>query len=387
MSAINDALSQLAEKNSTTCSGLQRADVKPVKQRAILPWVVGSFALSLCVGGWAISQQDPQVISSIVDAPAAPVNAALPTRLDSPTAKSVPASSVIYQSEVVEQPVTTIVRETDITEPQISKPTHVAATSSVVKATQQHSAQINPQRSVSPVPEKPQLIAKVATPKQDASASLITSEVIVTREVIVEQVELTPQQLAEKAKQRAKKSLDANNLKDALNAYNEALRYTPNDAIVRKKLSALYYGKGEVRKAVDLLQKGISLNTEDESLRLALSKLLIKEKQNAAALSVLVELPPSVSVDYLSLRAALAQKLKQNAIALESYQKLVVVEPTSGRWWLGLAIQQERDFDLPAAKASYTQAQNKLGLSSQSQQFIQDRLALIQSLEEQPSEN
>ena len=66
MSAINKALSQLAEKQPQDALGLQRAEVKPVKRRSVLPWVIGSFALSLAVGGWAISQQAPSLEREII---------------------------------------------------------------------------------------------------------------------------------------------------------------------------------------------------------------------------------------------------------------------------------------------------------------------------------
>lgn len=204
---------------------------------------------------------------------------------------------------------------------------------------------------------------------------------------MVEQVQLTPTQLAEQAEVRAKKALEANDLSRAIENYLEALRYTPRDSKIRQTLAALYYGKGEVRKSVELLQKGIALAQDDQSLRLALAKLLLKEKQSSAALTPLTYLPMNPSSEYLSLRAALAQKNAQDEVALESYQKLVNLEPDNGRWWLGLAIQQERAFELEPAKMAYQQALNKVGISSQSQQFIRDRLALLNRLEEQPNAN
>lgn len=346
MSAINNALSQLADDKSTLTKGICKADVQPVKQRAVLPWVVGSFTLSLAVGGWALSQQAPSevVVSSI-------------TPTDSQQQAVVSPTTKVA---VVDQPVYQTLVEEDVS-PR-SKP--------------DASAQAKQQT-------KPVAIAKAAT-----STPVSASKPTPTKgEVVIEQVELTPEQLSVKAQERAKKALDNNNLTDALNHYAESLRYTPASKPVRKRLAALYYGKGEVRKAADLLQKGIALDSNDSTLRLSLAKMLMKEQQNAVALTVLSTLPASVSVEYLSLRAALAQKEKQDQLALQSYQQLVQREPESGRWWMGLGIQQERAFQLADAKSSYSQALTKLGLSSQSQQFIRDRISLIESLEEQPSEN
>ncbi|KJY82043.1 MSHA biogenesis protein MshN [Vibrio galatheae] len=341
MSVINHALSQLASEQTKLTGEISKADVKPIKQRAVLPWVVGSFSLSLAVGGWALSQQSPtELIHQSVPEKSAVTEAVSPTT----------------KVAVIEQPIYHVVSEENI-----------AHDVKIAKATS------TPNQDFSSSPE-PANVAEVAPAETQGM-------------VVIEQVELTPQQLSLKAQESAKKALDSNNLSEALNLYAEALRYTPHNKQVRKRLAALYYGKGELRKAADILQKGIVLDNHDSTLRLSLARMLMKEQQNAVALTVLTALPESASVEYLSLRAALAQKEQQDNLALQSYQKLVQLEPQSGRWWMGLGISQEREFELTEAKHSYQQALGKLGLSSQSQQFIRDRIALISSLEEQPSEN
>jgi MSHA biogenesis protein MshN len=359
MSAMNDALSELASKKNSCSEGIVKAEVKPVKQRAILPWVVGSFGLSLAVGGWAVSQQE--VVVSHPQALSIPEPASNHSTAVSPTSKINTDQQPIYQSTSNREELSSA------TSKLVDRKADVVAKSPPVVAKPE---------------SEPILVAQVNSVDKAKPAPSAKSG-----EVVIEQVELTPQQLAKKAQERAKKALDSNNLAEALKNYHEALRYTPTNDEVRRRLSALYYGKGEVRKAAEILQKGIALDPDNGQLRLSLAKMLMKEKQGEAALTVLSTLPHSASVEYLSLRAVLAQKAKQDDLALQSYQKLVEREPESGRWWLGLGIQQERAFDLDSAKASYQHAITKLGLSSQTQQFIRDRLTLISRLEEQPSEN
>ena len=187
--------------------------------------------------------------------------------------------------------------------------------------------------------------------------------------------------MAANAVGRAKKALDANNLNGALQGFTEALRYTPRDEEVRQKLAILYFGKGDTRRAYELLQAGIRLNNDSEALRLGLSKLLVKADQAEAALSPLLHLPNNASKEYLAMRAALSQKAQQETIALESYQKLTEIEQDNARWWLGLAIQQERQLMFEQAKQSYQNALVRVGISSQSQSFIRDRLKVISDLE------
>ncbi|WP_394146091.1 tetratricopeptide repeat protein [Vibrio atypicus] len=352
MSAINQALSELARKKGGKIAAIEPVKVKPVKQKLILPWVVGSFGLSLAVGGWAISYQAPtSEVAPEAIIPVANDRVTSAISIASPTAKMSSQSGAIYRSE----------QNAPAVQEAIPDEKAIQVSSSVV---------------AEPVAQPVQLIAKVAT-KESANQA----------DMVVEQVELTAGQLSDKAQQQAKKALDNNNLKEALDYYHEALKYTPQNEKVRQTLAALYYGKDEVRRAVDLLQKGISLDKESVVLRLSLAKLLMKQKQDAAALSALAAIPENATVEYLSLRGILAQKANQEVMALSSYQQLVQLDPDSGRWWLGLAIQQERALDFDQAKNSYESALRGFGLSGQSQQFIRDRLALIDQLGEQNGAN
>ncbi|ELI5734830.1 MSHA biogenesis protein MshN [Vibrio fluvialis] len=364
MSEINKALSQLATKHHATLEHIQAADVPSVTKRPAWIWAIGGFGLSLAVGGWAVSQQAHVVAEPIQTSTSVPV-IPLSVSQPSPTQKTHTSRVNLYHAD--KEAVTPLMAEPPLAE-------HDVMTGAV-------SQQVSDQKVVSP----PVILASTVTAAPATMAhSQADSE---SAQMSIEQVELTPQQLAEKAVARANKALDSNDFESAVSAYTEALRYTPDDERVRQKLAALYYGKGDVRRAFDLLQSGIELNHNGETLRIALAKLLMKENQTEAALSPLSYLPQSPSVEYLSLRAALAQKSKFNDIALESYQLLTQKEANNGRWWLGLAIQQERAFQLPEAKQSYQQAQNKLGLSVQSQAFIRDRLNVLASLEETSNAN
>ncbi|MDN3608295.1 tetratricopeptide repeat protein [Vibrio ostreicida] len=339
MSTINTALSELADKAGHQQGQVERANISPIEPVRILPWIVGSVTLSLALGGWAVSSQ-------------APVGEVRPVEVEAfPLHKQ--ASPEEYT-------------------------TSLDTTTEAQLAEREWSMREQPNPLPASVPK--------STPLDRSAAPLlqpVPADVSVSRgEIVVEHVELTPQQLADKAQIRGQKALDSNNLKHALDHYHQALRYTPDSTPVRQTLSALYYGKGEVRKAVDMLSKGVQRNKENVELRLSLARLLVKEQQKEAALTALVFEPKKASVDYFSLRAILAQQTRQDALALDSYQSLVALEPESGRWWLGLGIQQERALNLPKAEKAYQQALLKLGLSSQSQQFIRDRLALIRRLEE-----
>ncbi|MEZ8114002.1 tetratricopeptide repeat protein [Vibrio splendidus] len=381
MSVINNALSELAKKKSAT--SIEAAVVPKVKTRSPLVWLVTGFTLSLAMGGWAISQgpavehsistRDAQVQVSVVES-SGEVQDVVTQTLSSPTKKLVTldltprsAESTVAANNVQVKPTssTSKARTPDVT----PKPLSTAKASNI------------------DIP-KPIYVASVA--KKDPapiSNEKEYSDSSANSEMLIEQVELTPEQLSVNAQGRAQKALDANDLTGALKGYTEALRYTPRNEEVRQKLAILYFGKGDTRKAYELFQSGIKLNINSEKLRLGLSKLLVKANQAEAALSPLIHLPPNPTQDYLAMRAALSQKSQQEDIALESYQKLVEVDSDNARWWLGLAIQQERQLDFSAAKESYQGALTRIGISSQSQNFVRDRLKIIKALEESGDAN
>ncbi|MFV0449120.1 MAG: tetratricopeptide repeat protein [Vibrio sp.] len=411
MSVMNKALSQLAEKQQSSLepraslASIEKAQVEPMKTRPVWVWIIAGFGLSLAVGGWAVSQQETQVQATqatgqFVEQPM-PVKVLVEPSVvvPSPTQKESQADVVVYRSTPIEKPLLSSSEVTEVTQiddpaksAKVSPPTVVTNKARSTSKPPVHQLPVHQQsvheeaiRQQAVHQQEMQLASNASSQPQRSVAANRAEPAAET--VMIEQVDMSAEKLAEKAISRATKAMDSNDFQTAVSAYGEALRYTPNNESVRQKLAALYYGKGEVRKAFDLMQRGIELNPEGESLRIALSKLLIKEQQTEAALTPLAYLPAKVSVEYLSLRAAVAQKVKQNEIALESYQKLTEKETNNGRWWLGLAIQQERSFLLEEAKASYQNALTKVGVSIQSQTFIRNRLDVLNHLEESSNAN
>lgn len=360
MSVINNALTDIANKNSQGRQKIEKAEFAQVKTGNKLAWAVGGFCLSLAIGGWAVSVQQPTSVPVAISEESVTVVNTVPEQVvaaeekiqPSPTAKVVASSEVeIYQESVEPKGIS-------------KKKTEKAATSSVTTVKQ------------------PVLLAKADKPETQHSSK---QPEVSKGSLAVKQVELTPEQLSDTAIERGKKALDANDLKTAIQEFESALRYQPENDDSRKRLAALYYGKEDVRNAIEVLQQGIRLNESGQELRIALAKLLIRENQPEAALSPLLYLPDNAKNSYLELRAALAQQVKNNPVAAETYQILTERAPDNARWWLGLAIQQERNSEFNSAFGSYQQAISKVGVSKQTQAFIRDRLKLLESLQGEKS--
>ncbi|MGO2499136.1 MAG: tetratricopeptide repeat protein [Vibrio litoralis] len=398
MSTINNALSKLAEHQSAqnksaqnesitvpnNADSLVRAKVAPVKSSRLV-WAVGGFTLSLGLGAWAVSSAPNPIQTSVMTKN--------DTQFVQPAAVTSTPSMPSNTSKVVE-PVHTTIYEA----PKVAAAPAPQATQSTVKsaatmkstatkpaATRTVAAQPVTKKVNTPAPQR----ASVATKPSNDGVLLASNNAqpAATQEtgessMQVHHVELTHRQMADKAIDRANKALESNDFAGASAEFQTALRYVPEDENTRRKLAALYYGNNQVRKSAELLEEGIKINKNSTALRMSLAGILLKEDQPEAALSSLGYIPDDVTDKYLAMRAALAQKLKNNEWALQSYQMLSKRDPENGRWWLGLGIQQERSAQLKEAKESYTKAINKVGLSSQSQAFIRDRINVLTSLEQ-----
>lgn len=394
MSAMNNALSELANKDQSLSAPIEKAKVNKVKSRSPIVWVALGFSLSLAVGGWAVSQQSETIVTSessveqfesAKQEKEADVRAVAKTKVvdEKEPEHTLVTPEKTIQAVTIFEPVDEVKPKQKVANKPIQKPVHVAKVNQAVIAQSEKSQPLKSQTTERKSSQSAREAKAVEPSKQVSSVA----EPKPKSEMIVEQVELTPEALAQNALSRAKKALDSNDMNGALTNYSEVLRYTPKNEVARQKLAALYYGKGDARKAYDILQYGIKLSPDSEDLRLGLSKLLVKEKQPDVALSPLLHLPPNPSIHYLAMRAALGQKSKQGKITLESYQQLVGLDPENGRWWLGLAIQQERNMDFDSALHSYQQALSLIGISKQSQNFVRDRMKVLRTIQESTSAN
>ncbi|MEZ9591028.1 hypothetical protein BCT94_05270 [Vibrio breoganii] len=400
MSVVNNALSKLAEKEKPQGQAITKAEIPEIKRSKPVVWLVGGFAISMAIGGWAVSQQQTTVTSlessneilTVTQAQqqASQAEAVVETpkaSLPSPTHSKVEESVVIHTTQTVQPSVASFEELPEVKPASTQKSVAVTAKPTSTTKTVQSVVTTTPV-PVKTVPVKVAKVEPVSAPAAPPSAVVKKEPVLIAKvdtpakeSMTVEQVELTPRELANKSIARAEKALDSNDVKTAFTEYSRALRLVPSDENVRQKLAALYYGRKDARRAATLLQDGIRLNDKSEELRFALAKLLIKEQQPEAALSSLMYVPENASEDYLALRAGVAQQLKNTDVALESYQSLAERDPNNARWWLGLAIQQERRLEYPEAHASYTKALGLVGVSRKTQSFIRDRLQLLESLE------
>ncbi|WP_283129954.1 tetratricopeptide repeat protein [Enterovibrio norvegicus] len=286
-----------------------------------------------------------------------------------------------------------IVRQTAfVSEPKaapmkhVEAPLELAAISSNTRSNSKADTDVKTPVSTSSAAPKntPRVIAMTTLEPSANSASTSEESAVMedtsTPSLTVETVELSGEDLAAIAYKKAQKRTQVGDTQKAIVYLRDAVKYQPTHLGATNQLAGLLYGRGKLRDAESVLRKGISANPQAASLKLTLARMYQQSSREESALNVLMT--PVDTLDgeqrrFMSMRAALAQKLGRHGLAKDSYQWLTRNEPHDGRWWLGYAVSSEREGDLSTAKESYQSAIQAGGLSDKSVQFARQRLVYI----------
>jgi len=400
MSEVNKMLNSLSQNQAPqTVPELKPARVNPLPKTLWPRWLFAALLISGTAGatGWWFGHSRAESRSVVeerlapVETPTAPVavkSAPDPVgeflqttgqAADEKTALSKQPDNKPATASPTQTAVLPVVKKVPVAQAASQTKTTAVAKSDTVPAAPRATT---PERTAQTVPAavqadtgetEPKIIAATmdsTEPSEEGDAGLS-----------IESIALSPEQLAQTDYDKAMKALAEGDTRKASNYLKSALDYQPDWTEARQRLSALYYGRGDVRRAMLTLQQGLAKQPNQQDLRLTMAKLLTQESQPEVALEVLSEMPSQPASEFLALRGALAQQLNDQPLALSSYQKLVDAEPFDGRWWLGLGIALDRSQENAKAVAAYTQALKLGQVSGQSQQFIRQRLAALKTQE------
>ncbi|TWX49200.1 tetratricopeptide repeat protein [Colwellia hornerae] len=189
--------------------------------------------------------------------------------------------------------------------------------------------------------------------------------------------ELTPNQLAEQKLKRAEQALANNDVSKAETMFEDVLLVLPTHKTARKHLAALWFGRQSYSAALNLLSQGINLSPNDSEFRVMQARIYLQQNSIQQAFDTLNNMPnvnEMLNVEYQSLRATTAQQLKKFSFSAQAYQILVNLEPSSGRWWLGLGVALDSNSEFKQASTAYQTALNKTGLSGSAENFARQRI-------------
>ncbi len=369
MSELNRRLSALAQQQSHAADiALEPATIKPIpthRHRTIVAIIIGLLVIAIIIVLSKSWYQSTPVTTKKIAVISQPEVAPIPaTRSVQPAVVAAAITSVTPNVAVVD--VKSSLAELPVAEPAVE----TVEIEQELASSYEQGYDSGYQHALA---EQQQNIAVASPPAVKPEPKPLPSR------LSIQTVALTASQLADVEYRKAQKALRQANSRQGIIHLEAVLKYRPQWVTARQKLAALYYGRGNDRQAVTILQQGLQLQPNNTELRLTLAKLLVNEQQQQAALVVLQQPKNVDSVAFLAMRAGLAQQLNHTEVALASYQQLLRHDPTDGRWWLGLAIAQERNQQPALALAAYRNGLTHGGLSSASQQFIQQRIMALQT--------
>lgn len=186
---------------------------------------------------------------------------------------------------------------------------------------------------------------------------------------------LSAERVVQNKLQKAERAITDNEVTKAEKLFEEVLLIQPEHKDARKQLSALWFGRKLYRPALNLLSQGMDIYPDDIDFRLMKARILLNQNNNKEALYVLNGFATAQHVEYQVLLANTAQLVGNSDSSILAYRQLVNLEPHQGKWWMGLAVALDRDSQFEKAKTAYKMALSTQSLSSNSAQFIRQRMS------------
>jgi MSHA biogenesis protein MshN len=223
------------------------------------------------------------------------------------------------------------------------------------------------------VPEK---IATVSMNKPVMPAVQIKTP-IKKSSLTISRKQLSPSELAKQKVRRAEQALANNDIAKAEHLFEDVLLVLPEHKSARKQLAALWFGRKSYVAALNVLSQGIALTPNDPEFRVMQARIYLQLNKVNNAFSILnnmVKVDDVLDVEYQSLRATTAQQLNEFSSAVKAYQMLTNIEPSVGRWWLGLGIAYDSNGEFKKAGIAYKNALNETDLSDSAESFVRGRI-------------
>lgn len=154
---------------------------------------------------------------------------------------------------------------------------------------------------------------------------------------------------------------------------------SPDNEKARKRLASMLFSQGKHDQANGVLQQGIELQPDNHELRLMQAKLYVQMKNPSKAHELLANHTISAvqAMDFVSYRAALAQRVERFSAAKQDYLELTELQPANAKWWLGLAVAQERLGNTKMALQAYKNAKQLAQLSVEVDKFVEQRIQYL----------
>ncbi|WP_411359248.1 tetratricopeptide repeat protein [Pseudidiomarina salilacus] len=194
----------------------------------------------------------------------------------------------------------------------------------------------------------------------------------------VEQVRLSPAELAEVKLKQAREAMQAGERERAGSLFEQVIALAPEHIDARSELAAYWYGRGRVSDALAVLEQGLQLRPQQSRWLLLYARILFNGGAYGSLLSALEQMPlqAAESGELMQLRAAAANEQQQFSAAAQDYQWLAERDE-SARWWLAAAVAYEDAEQPEQALSAYQQALASDDLNADGRRYAAQRLQVL----------
>ena len=392
MSVINQMLKDLEERNqpaNEVPAGNPIIVNQPAKSTSSIVIVLVSVALSVLIAGavWLyLENQKLQLSQKDVSQPVSQGNPAIRESATTQTVSESPVSSLPTDQALVNQ----AQNEQDTSEQAfenslkknvnanvetnlqanvdtVNSPDRV--TSQKVTSTESEANLAEPvQTTVSDVSDEP--VAETQKPSTSENTAKINSKPSLS----IARKQLSPEQLAAQKMSQVDKAMMEGEGQKAEQLLQDVVLLTPMNTEARKQLAALWFAQGQLQGALNVLNQGVAVMPDFADFRLMKAKILLQQNNAQGAYQSLMALPRHPQIEYQSLLAQAAQQVGELSASINAYRQLVLLQPSKGKWHLGLAIALDRNSQFGEAVKAYREAIALGDISPQSRQFAQQRM-------------
>ncbi len=163
---------------------------------------------------------------------------------------------------------------------------------------------------------------------------------------------------------------------EAISLLKQLVNNYPNNFKTREYLANLLIQQNNKLAAANLLDVGIKLSPEHIIFIEMKAQLLVGQGRVNEALLLLQKNSPSIENEpnYYALMAALYQRQGRANLAANLYKKLLTIQSSNAKWWVGLGIALDALGDHPQAFEAYTNADSIGNLNPELKNFLSAQL-------------
>jgi MSHA biogenesis protein MshN len=192
--------------------------------------------------------------------------------------------------------------------------------------------------------------------------------------------ELSSQQRAENEYRKAILLIQQGKASEAVSGLEVALQLDAYHAAARQNLIGALLDSKRQDEALRRAREGLDLDPAQTGLAMIMSRLQVEKGELRSAIDTLQRSLRYATdrADYQAFLAALLQRDARNKEAAEHYLQALQKSPQTGVWWMGLGISLQAESRLPEAQEAFSRAKATNSLSPELLAFVESKLKQLQ---------